>query len=244
MLSVGLFQIYSIYLLIIKKKSPGGATTLLTASSWDQYQDVVISDFISGVPGSLIVTKNHLWHCCFFPLDFQYLILPIGESHERDNLGEWRGVPILKRSQFMKGHDIKALINGLYRSPTRRRDWFDRWYCYWRSTDVLGSVNRGRMLEFKEGNSIGFVSVRLGGWTVMGDPTDPYRVKRTCQCETGLKCRLQREYYIMVNSCLAGRQQSDSLSRPTSFYYGMDGWMNGILMRWSRQAYPRGGGVH
>lgn len=29
------------------------------------------------------------------------------------------------------------------------------------------------MFKLKVGNSIGFASVRLGGWTVMGDPADP-----------------------------------------------------------------------
>lgn len=58
-----------------------------------------------------------------------------------------------------------------------------------------------------------------------GRPHWPHRVMHACQCETGLKCRLQREYYIMVNSHFDGRQQSNSLSRLRPFYYGMDGWM-------------------
>lgn len=58
-----------------------------------------------------------------------------------------------------------------------------------------------------------------------GRPHWPHGVMHACQCETGLKCRLHGEYYIMVNSCLTGRQQSNSLSRLRPFYYWMDGWM-------------------
>lgn len=47
----------------------------------------------------------------------------------------------------------------------------------------------------------------------------PHRVMHTCQYETGLKCRLLGEYYIMVNRRLAGQQQSNSLSRLKPFYY-------------------------
>lgn len=57
-----------------------------------------------------------------------------------------------------------------------------------------------------------------------GRPRWPRRVMRACQCETGLKCRLQGEYYIMLEGRLPGQQQSSSLCRLRPFYYRMDGW--------------------
>lgn len=56
-------------------------------------------------------------------------------------------------------------------------------------------------------------------------PRWPHGVMHACQCEAGFKCRLQGEYYIMLNSRVAGQQQSHSLSQLRPFYYGMDRWM-------------------
>lgn len=58
-----------------------------------------------------------------------------------------------------------------------------------------------------------------------GRPRWPHGVMLACQSETGLKCRLQGEYYIMVNSLRAGQQQSASLHRLRPFYYGQ--WRRG-----------------
>lgn len=58
-----------------------------------------------------------------------------------------------------------------------------------------------------------------------GRPHWPHRVMRTCHWETGLKCRLHGEYYIMENSLFAGRQQSNSFPPLRPFYDWTDGWM-------------------
>lgn len=52
---------------------------------------------------------------------------------------------------------------------------------YCAEIDSIGDIVTGDLrrrwkcqeLEFKTGNSMGFASVRRGGWTVMGDPADP-----------------------------------------------------------------------
>lgn len=70
------------------------------------------------------------------------------------------------------------------------------------------------------------------------------RVMRGCQCETGLKCSLRGwgGYYIMAGSRLARWQQSNMPPWAGAILLG-DGWMNGILMRGSRQVDQREVGV-
>lgn len=55
---------------------------------------------------------------------------------------------------------------------TQLSDWFYGWYCCWISAGMLAVLKRC-MVKLKGGDSIGFASDRLGGWTVMGDPADP-----------------------------------------------------------------------
>lgn len=79
------------------------------------------------------------------------------------------------------------------------------------------------MLKFKTGNSIGFASAKLGGWTVMGGPRWPHRVMYACQSETGVDY-WEGEWYIIVKRHSAGQQQSNSLSQLRPFYYGQWWW--------------------
>lgn len=139
----------------------------------------------------------------------------------------WQCVPILKRSQFMKGRDTKALIDGFHGRQAQSLDWFHRWYCYWRCARRAGSVNRGRMHDWKTGNSKGFASVRSRRSDSDGRPRWPRAVMRSCQCETGWKCsRLEGgeegEYHIMVNRLFAAIKRQPRSHRAILL---RDGWM-------------------
>lgn len=112
---------------------------------------LVISHFIPGIQGSLIVNKEqlywHLWRGAGFPWT---PTLPTPESRQHGRLQQWRLMPILKRSQFMKGRDIKELINGFHRPGTQPPDWSYRWYCYWRSADTLQVSGQDTHLSSKQ----------------------------------------------------------------------------------------------
>lgn len=207
-------------------------------SGWDQSQDLVVFNFISRIQRIQNVDKKQLYWHLWYDNSPPPQSLQVSGNDQRGRLQEWRGVPILKRSQFMKGRDFKVLINGSHRPQTRGWDRSDRWYCYWRSADVLQVSTRGRRLKFKPGNSIGFASVRRGRfgqwWETLVTP----------QGDARLSARDRFKLPSTGGILYYGEQPPRSpVAIRQPLWAGVillgDGWMNGSLMRWSRQIFQR-----